>query len=914
MHTLFLSLFLAPHFVTAREAGLLNHAKSTPMSKFRSIQKEANFDTCTSMPKQSLRLPHGVFSHVPKFNTLDRTIIFPNRTAVLQLHNMALNRAFFFSFVWQNFNESRNDAIHLPGLFYLYLSAVADVTGNPNSVNASTLLYDVHKFYPNWFTSLPFNRTINLFGVRAVRFDSTFHPLNFLREPSTNMVMVYDLGAQNGENYTIPGYRNAPWYGSGKDDPRYVPEQEDTQNVGNKIHLFSFKFRIRDGVDISKNFFGPPYPGQLENELPVRFTQPWFDCGPRDVAFNEWMLSSVSPVIDVMPRYALVKNKMKPATVAVAAMDTFFINIPINLCPISLGNPSPNLIAGSDLCKKPSTVCQPIYRKNRVNFVSSPYECRCAAGFRYPILRETPWKGGEIRRSTKEEYQRSFQCLPIGNKMLWPTEKGLSYQGGERGGVKLARKRRSSDEVKDEEIKRLDAAVKAEAFKEEAERVNLTDRHPTRTEFVEAVLREHYQNKQGPVMATPEIQEEVHRLVSTFSKPVPSKTVSKKPKLEARYRRATNVMPEVIFNSAQHRAMDKVFAKKLRVSARNCHLLPPSDLLLPGNAGFGASTQFEGEAATALRLAHFLSAFLQLNQAGYVIANIRLGQKLHEDHVLGEAMANVAGSTRIISSGVFFARNKFVDSEGIRRKFYGPLVYRPGKLVAASFLATDLANFGGYTNYSWFSELQERWATNPSNLEKFLVLPSIREDPSSDRSIPHPDYPMKFWAPRKEDGLWTAPYFDCRSPVKEWILTYAVPFFGRSAEDDKLQFYGVVTTSVSLNLLNINQCPGKFYEANFFKNTALCDPETTYCRKTHIHGFQRGGYECHCRRGYEFPFEGHRFYYLGANMETEYKQMKMNEKNIFSLLKCREAGAHQAFLAPLLLLLQAIVIIVNELQ
>ncbi len=43
------------------------------------------------------------------------------------------------------------------------------------------------------------------------------------------------------------------------------------------------------------------------------------------------------------------------------------------------------------------------------------------------------------------------------------------------------------------------------------------------------------------------------------------------------------------------------------------NLFAPDDLILHGDIGFGAEQQFENEARQALRLANFLSAFLQVN-------------------------------------------------------------------------------------------------------------------------------------------------------------------------------------------------------------------------------------------------------------------------------------------------------------
>jgi len=53
---------------------------------------------CRSKPVSELRLPRGSVGQLPQFNRLLSYIIYPNRTKLLHVHNMALNRAFFFRY------------------------------------------------------------------------------------------------------------------------------------------------------------------------------------------------------------------------------------------------------------------------------------------------------------------------------------------------------------------------------------------------------------------------------------------------------------------------------------------------------------------------------------------------------------------------------------------------------------------------------------------------------------------------------------------------------------------------------------------------------------------------------------------------------------------------------------------------
>lgn len=77
-------------------------------------------------------------------------------------------------------------------------------------------------------------------------------------------------------------------------------------------------------------------------------------------------------------------------------------------------------------------------------------------------------------------------------------------------------------------------------------------------------------------------------------------------------------------------------------------------------------------------------------------------------------------------------------------------------------------------------------------------------------------------------GHWTRPYFDCNGFVKKWVMTYAAPFFGWDSLRTKLEFKGVVTVTMDLQTLDINQCPGKYHTPNSFKDTNKCDQKTSY--------------------------------------------------------------------------------------
>ena len=281
------------------------------MDKMTSVTAE----NCRSKPRSELELPKEAVSHVPIYTKLFNTKFFSNRSMLMHMHNMALNRAFFYSFIYQRMNTS-GDFEHQPGLMYLYMSAAADVSASQGFINASSLLFDNNCTYPNWYTTVDFNATLPLFGPRAWRADDYNEPTNWLREPTNRTIEVQDYAAGRVTNYTAETYKYAPhtryefdpndplvekpmfWW---PDDKGYKDSlRKFTYSVGIKFSNQTGKFIKNDYTGIP--FFGPPQPGQSDTDItiPVLFTQPYFDCGRS----NRWITTMTAPVVDYMLRYS----------------------------------------------------------------------------------------------------------------------------------------------------------------------------------------------------------------------------------------------------------------------------------------------------------------------------------------------------------------------------------------------------------------------------------------------------------------------------------------------------------------------------------------------------------------------------------------------------------------------------------
>ena len=104
---------------------------------------------CRSKAREQLVLRPDTVSQLPVYNQLLDRIWYRNRTSLIHLHNMALNRAFFYSYILQKMNESTSFHIQ-PNWLYMYMSATADVNANPYMINGSAIYFDKDCHYPNW--------------------------------------------------------------------------------------------------------------------------------------------------------------------------------------------------------------------------------------------------------------------------------------------------------------------------------------------------------------------------------------------------------------------------------------------------------------------------------------------------------------------------------------------------------------------------------------------------------------------------------------------------------------------------------------------------------------------------------------------------------------------------------------------
>lgn len=237
---------------------------------------------------------------------------------------------------------------------------------------------------------------------------------------------------------------------------------------------------------------------------------------------------------------------------------------------------------------------------------------------------------------------------------------------------------------------------------------------------------------------------------------------------------------------------------------------------------------FDSEVFTAVKTANLLTTlFLKTKDVTELLHN--------EDFYYTIVKLNVQSEQQVFSSAIAFQRGRFRPENSL----FCPFAYRIGAIIETKDLAKTYNH--SYDDPNWIGS---EWFRQQAMKNYTDILVSKTSDYLYD------DWKMDIIV-GPEDGMWSAPYYDCGGG-NTWVVTYSVPFFSRT-ERSKIEFGGVVALSFDLRNLDINQCAN---DDSLFAGTHKCERITTRCVPISGLGFRRGGYECQCRRGFYFPSEG----------------------------------------------------------
>lgn len=179
-------------------------------------------------------------------------------------HNLAHNRAFFYSFIIQHVNFT----IEEPGFLYYYYSSMADLAAYDGLITGSSVVYDKNTFWPNWY---PFPKNAHLPSEKIDYFPYVRRP-----DPLYEYFIATEAGVGDNSGYTDSNRFQWPKPWQSKWFPKSMAPPVNYTIVLEKL------FKPKKHILV----FGPP------ESLPVKFTPPYFECG----LSNEWIVSAVAPI------------------------------------------------------------------------------------------------------------------------------------------------------------------------------------------------------------------------------------------------------------------------------------------------------------------------------------------------------------------------------------------------------------------------------------------------------------------------------------------------------------------------------------------------------------------------------------------------------------------------------------------
>lgn len=221
MATVFRCIFRSNIVVILLCATAWAHTEWQPRDAFLEIQLKMNkvtAENCHTLKTDDLYLPNEAVSHLIDSEYAYNPVS-PNRAALLHLHDMALNRAYFWSYILQSRfirpAKGADSVMHDPGQMHYFLSTIADVSANAFPINASAIYFAPNSAYTPTYPNF-FNKTMSRFAPRSFRTMDFDNSIPSLEENAANVhgntLNNEDLGAiSNGattQDYTNELYRS----------------------------------------------------------------------------------------------------------------------------------------------------------------------------------------------------------------------------------------------------------------------------------------------------------------------------------------------------------------------------------------------------------------------------------------------------------------------------------------------------------------------------------------------------------------------------------------------------------------------------------------------------------------------------------------------------------------------------------
>uniref|UniRef100_A0A1I8FIM8 C2H2-type domain-containing protein n=1 Tax=Macrostomum lignano TaxID=282301 RepID=A0A1I8FIM8_9PLAT len=404
------------------------------------------------------------------------------------------------------------------------------------------------------------------------------------------------------------------------------------------------------------------------------------------------------------------------------------------------------------------------------------------------------------------------------------------------------------------------------------------------------------------------------------------------------------------FDADRFKAATQLISFTASVTPENCALKTPQQLELPGEAGTEPTPASRWvQARSALRLAHFLSAFSQNVNPDEVYGPFYSDKHLNRDQLFGEAFANVhvrrvdSVSRHLLRPGGILgpaaqAPHRILRPDRIQA---GQRRHRrPETASQLSFVAEDAAGWPlerAYFERDWFRILKQRWASNTYGLETFVKqavpVPAVLSSAQICRYV-LVQAVLRLQQERDPNSR----------HVNDWVITVAAPF-GYS-EQRSLQFLGVTavncpawTSWTSTNKQSLLALMESSQNSNLKVTRAQGESDGSVCVKSgapqldspinkaffaplfnyNIHArtallltmissleckivpqcvpviqnkFQLENYKCECRQGFEYPYNDISIWFFagGTVSESVRTSSSATRPTNYRMLKCREGA------------------------
>lgn len=282
-----------------------------------------------------------------------------------------------------------------------------------------------------------------------------------------------------------------------------------------------------------------------------------------------------------------------------------------------------------------------------------------------PDWQDGPFQGSDIETATEEEYNYGFFCLPVGQRMIIPlmennrTDRQDSIARGKRHvtDAQLQHHVTMTSQMGTQTLMTADVQSHQSPSPEEVHKYKI---HLNPVD-IEDVRRHKFDQMQ-------KIRSVSHDITSNTKRPKNEKTSKPKKKLVPRfaYNSPNRKKRDAPMYQLESQTLIAVLERKNRITRENCHRFHDDDLHLSGDVAYLVEEQFSPQARSALRLAHFLSDFLQNVDKNDDWGAIRGDSLMNVELVFAEVLSNVMADLRVKGSGVFFDRDKFEDENGSR--------------------------------------------------------------------------------------------------------------------------------------------------------------------------------------------------------------------------------------------------------